>query len=242
MSRVSQSKVAAPKVATQKKASTKAADNEQPRLKEALKRGALKKTKREKIAPIPNGLTFPDPGFHIAVLGALLDRKVFSVGQIQSSFEGLEFDEEASETERLLAAMPRLQAIRMDPKEVARIETLDFDGGNEIYMVLEDAADAETGGEDDTYSLLAITGIEALSGLKTLDLDGHGYRAETLDLKPLKAHPSLQKLTLTGKCKPFTVLDSLPKLVHLDLRFADPIAPTVIARLAKRGVEIISRS
>jgi len=227
---------------TKKAAAKKVAAKKLPKMKEAAKKVAVKKVATKNLPVVENGLTFPDPGFHIAVLGALLDKKALRAGHIQASLEGLDFDDEASETERLLAAMARLHAIKLDPKKVARIEALDFDGGNEIYMLLEDGAGVETGGEDDTYSLQAITGIGALSGLKKLRLDGHGYRAETLDLKPLEGHPALEFLQLSGKCKSAKTLESLPKLAHVDLLYASVDRPAVLDRLAKRGVEIVRPS
>lgn len=213
------------------------------KMKEAAKRkpAASKKSaaKSPKRASTTNGIKFPDPGFHIAVLGALLDAKFISPELIQATLEGLDFDEDSSETERLLAAMGRLHSLTVDPEAAATIESLDFDGGNEIYMLLEDGAETETGGEDDTYCLQALTGIGALSGLKNLSLDGHGYRAETLDLKPLEGHPTLEIVTLSGKCKNAIALETMPKLARLDLRLGKVDRPNVLDRLAKLGVEIL---
>ena len=234
--------VPAKKVAAKKAPAKKAPAIQAPRMKEAAKRVPVKKAAAKKRAPFTEGITFPDAGFHIAVLGALLEIKSISAELIQATLEGLDFDDDTSETDRLLAAMGRLHTLKLDPKQLARIQTLDFDGGNEIYMLLEDGAETETGGEDDTYELRALTGIAALSALKNLSLDGHGYRAKTLDLKPLADHPSLATLTLTGKCKPLKTLETLPKLTQLDLRYATIDAPTVIDRLAKRGVTIVNRT
>jgi hypothetical protein len=241
-------KKAAPKKGpVMKEAAKKTPAKKAPALKEAAKRVPAKKAAHKKASttnskPFAVGILFPDPGFHIAVLGALLEMQTISTEDVQVTLEGLEFDDDTSETDRLLAAMARLHVLKLDPKDLARIESLDFDGGNEIYMLLEDGAGTETGGEDDTYGLLAITGIAALSSLKTLNLDGHGYREETLDLKPLEGHPALETLRLTGKCTPAKTLETLPNLAKLDLQYADVGAPTVIDRLAKRGVTIVKRT
>jgi len=208
------------------------------RIPAATKKSAATKPAKSKSTAQAK-LKFPDAGFHIAVLGALLEAKFISAELIQATLEGLDFDEDSSETERLLMAMKRLHWLTIDPKQAAQIESLDFDGGNEIYMLLEDGAETETGGEDDTYCLQALTGIEALSGLKNLCLDGHGYRAETLDLKPLEGHPALEVLVLSGKCKNATVLETMPKLARLDLRLGQVDRPKVLDRLAKLGVEIL---
>jgi hypothetical protein len=242
--KVAAKKVAATKTLVAKKAATKVAAKKVATTnslvtKEAAKRVPAKKPPASRRAPYTEGIAFPDAGFHIAVLGALLEIKSISAEMIQSTLEGLDFDEDTSETDRLLAAMGRLHGLKLDPKELARIKSLDFDGGNEIYMLLEDGAEVETGGEDDTYELRALTGIAALCGLKKLNLDGHGYRAKVLDLKPLADHPALETLTLTGKNKSAKTLETLPKLKHLDLQSATIDTATVIDRLAKRGVDIV---
>lgn len=253
-------KVAAPKALSKKTAAKKSPAKNvvakaAPEMKEAAKRPAPPPRKMKEAAKrVPDkpksngkkisayksdGFVFPDPGFHIAVLGALLEMKWLSYELIQSTLEGLEFDDDASEDERLLAAMGRMHQVRLDPERLKAIESVDFDGGNEIYMMLEDGAGTETGGEADTYELKAITGIAALSGLKTLCLDGHGYRAKTLDLKPLEGHPSLAHLILSGKNKPATVLETLPNLARLDVRLGSVDKPAVLDRLVKQGVEVL---
>lgn len=233
------------KVAAKKSAQKVAAPKKIAAKKSAVKKVTAKKSAPSvKVAPKKNvnpddGITFPDPGFHIAVLGALLDAKAMGPRRIRASLEALESDELGDdETARLVAAMKCLHAIKLDPKKVAHIESLDFDGGNEIYMMLEDGAGVETGGEDDTYCLLSIDGIAALSRLKNLNLDGHGYRRETLDLRPVAGHPALETLVLTGKCKGAKALESLPKLRKIALLAGSVDAPAVLDRLAKRGVEI----
>lgn len=243
----------AKKAAPKKEAAKKAA----PKMKEAAKKAVPERKMKEAAKRIPDkpkssgkkisavtkdGIVFPDPGFHLAVLGALLEMKWISPELIQATLEGLDFDDDASEDERLLAAMGRLHTLKLDPERLKAIESVDFDGGNEIYMLLEDGAGTETGGEADTYELKAITGISALSGLKILSLDGHGYRAATLDLKPLEGHPSLQHLILSGKCKPAKVLETLPELGRLDVRLGSLDSPAVLERLVKKGVEVAQRS
>lgn len=180
-------------------------------------------------------VVFPDPGFHIAVLGALLDADLANLDKIEDKLEGIEGDDEY---DRLRTGMARLHSIKLDRKKVARIERLDFDGGNEIYMMLEQGADIDTGGEDDTYALRSIEGIGALTGLQTLSLDGHGYREETLDLRPLKEHPALATLILSGTCSHAAVLETLPRLAKLDVRLGEVDDASVLDRLAARGVDI----
>ncbi|MDI1475571.1 hypothetical protein [Polyangium sp. y55x31] len=181
-------------------------------------------------------IVLPDPGLHIAVLGALMEAEVVDRERIEAKLEGIEGDDE---TERLRAAMARLHSIKLDRKKVARLDRLDFDGGNEIYMMMESGADAYTGGEDDTYSLRSLAGISALEGLETLDLDGHGFYDELRDLRPLEGLAKLTHLTLTGDWTHAASLETLPKLAHLDVGLGSVDDAAVLDRLAARGVEVL---
>jgi hypothetical protein len=208
------------------------------RTKAGVKKGdAAKATNATKAANAgdEDRVVFPDPGFHIAVLGALLDQELVDQEKIEAKLQGIEGEDEF---DRLRTGMARLHAIKLARRKIEKIERLDFDGGNEIYMVLEEGADIYTGGEDDTYALRSLEGIGALTGLQTLNLDGHGYREETLDLRPLQGHPALATLTLTGKCSHAAILETLPKLAKIDLRYGKVDNASVLDRLAARGVEI----
>ena len=118
-------KVAAKKAPVMKEAAKRVPAKKALAMKEAAKKAPAKKTAAKNRAPFTEGITFPDPGFHIAVLGALLDIKSISAEIIQATLEGLDFDDDTSETDRLLAAMGRLHTLKLDPKQLARIESLD---------------------------------------------------------------------------------------------------------------------
>jgi hypothetical protein len=202
----------------------------------AKKAGAAKAKKSAGAkASDESRVVFPDPGLHIAVLGALLDEGLVDEEKIEAKLEGIEGDDEF---DRLRTGMDRLQAIKLDREKVARLERLDFDGGNEIYLMLERGADIYTGGEDDTYALRSLEGIGALTALQRLDLDGHGYREETLDLRPLEGHPALTTLILSGTCSHAAVLETLPRLEKLDLRLGKVDDASALERLAARGVDV----
>ena len=155
--------------------------------------------------------------------------------RVEAKLEGIEGDDDGV---RLRAAMARLHSIKLARKKVARLERLDFDGGNEIYMMMENGAGIYTGGEDDTYSLRSLAGIGALEGLETLDLDGHGFFDELRDLRPLEGLAKLTHLTLAGDWTHAASLETLPKLAHLDVGLGSVDDPTVLDRLEARGVEV----
>ncbi|MFI5915201.1 DUF6892 domain-containing protein [Dactylosporangium sp. NPDC051541] len=187
-------------------------------------------------------IVFPDRGLHLGVLGALLDRGEIPADRITAIVgstgpDGPD-DGYPGPGPRLDESLDLLHAVPLPAAAVAAIDSLDFDGGNEIYMVIEQALDIDTGGESDDYNVTSLEGIDQLSGLRSLSLDGHGYHPEPLGLTPLTAHPALQNLILTGTCTEAAVLESLPHLQTLDVSLARLDDPEVPTRLEARGVTI----
>jgi hypothetical protein len=193
------------------------------------------------------GRQFPDKGLMLAVLDGLIRGGTLSEDTIEDALSGIadnDYDLEPEgdairiEGKRAREAMDRLSTLEIDEADLAFIQDLDFDGGNDIYMCLEGAIDIDTGGEEDWYQLEDLEGFSALPQCHRLDLDGHGYRKSALDLEPLRDHPALEQLTLTGECHSAGVLKTLPRLRRLDVRMAKLDAPEVIAHLKSGGVEV----
>lgn len=186
--------------------------------------------------------TIPDPGLFLGVIQALLEQEILSEDNLDPALadietSGAEPDDE-NEAERVAAAVALLHDLPIPNGALARIERLDFDGGNDIYMLIEEVLDIDTGGEEDYYNLQSLAGIDALTSLTSLNLDGHGYREAALDLSPLADHPTLASIYLTGKCTHAKALETLPALNTLTARASNLDDPTVLDRLAARGVEV----
>jgi hypothetical protein len=190
---------------------------------------------------------FGDPGLMLGVLDGLmrtgaLDETTIEarLAEIARKDYGLDPDAESIDIERKRAeeALTKLGELPIDEDDLGDIETVDFDGGNDVYMALEGAIDIDTGGEENWYELHALGGIDKLTGLRSLGLDGHGYREADLDLTPLRGHPSLERLVLTGPCTNASVLTSLPALKSLDVTSAELDEAEVLEALAARGVEV----
>ncbi len=181
-----------------------------------------------------------DPGLFLGVLQALLEQELMPQERLDSVLAEIETSEldEDDEAGRVAEAIGLLQALPLSAEALARVESLDFDGGNEIYMLIEQVLDIETGGEEDYYQVLSLEGVQALTSLVSIDLDGHGYREGALDLSPLAGHPTLASLSLTGKCTRSQVLLSLPALTQLHASARNVDDPSVLARLRERGVEV----
>lgn len=185
-------------------------------------------------------IVFADCGLHLGVLNALLDRGVIPAAELTAIVDsaGLAVPDSDSGWDRLEAALPLLHAFPASSTEAAAIDRLDFDGGNDIYMWIERALGIDTGGESGYYRVESLEGIHALSGLRSLDLDGYGYRPAALDLTPLTDHPALSSLFLSGECTVAGALESLPSLRDLSVWLADLDDPDVLTRLEVRGVTV----
>ena len=81
-------------------------------------------------------------------------------------------------------------------KELEKLASLTFDGGNALYQELYPFWE----GEDGTFDAASLEGIEVCRGLERVDLSVNGKRPS---LEPLLALPKLKKLRLPrGKCSP----------------------------------------
>jgi hypothetical protein len=184
---------------------------------------------------------FADRGLHLGVLNALMDGAIASTDLkaiIESTGPDGPDDEYPGPGPRLAASLELLHAVAVPAAAAAKITNLQFDGGNDIYMLIEQTLDIDTGGESDDYNVTSLEGIQALSGLQSLDLDGHGYHPGPLDLTPLAGHPTLSELLLTGECTGAAALQTLPALRSLDISLAHLDDPDIAAQLEARGVTV----
>ncbi|MEV6930293.1 hypothetical protein AB0M46_38230 [Dactylosporangium sp. NPDC051485] len=187
-------------------------------------------------------IVFADRGLHLGVLGALLAAGGITATDLKTIIDSTgpdgPDDGYPGPGPRLAASLNLLHSFAVPSALAAAVDRLDFDGGNDIYMLIEQTLDIDTGGESDDYNVTSLEGIHALSGLRSLNLDGHGYHPAPLDLTPLTGHPTLAKLFLTGDCTTAGALESLPALRDLDVALARLDDPAVLTRLEARGVTI----
>lgn len=179
----------------------------------------------------------PDTGLRLAIMNALIALGRLDEAALRERLADIH-DDEHDEDVLITTALARLATVELDADALAQIERIDFDGGNDIYMLIEETIDVDTGGETDHYQLGSLAGIERLVALRSLSLDGHGYRDTVLDLGPLRDHPTLAKLVLSGRCSNAAALESLAALAKLDYRLGTLDDETVAERLVARGVEL----
>lgn len=188
----------------------------------------------------------PDSGLRLGILDALLGLGHLDEEDLRERLADIRepnvrVDREY-EDEWIAKALARLAEVEIDPDTLGEIERLGFDGGNEIYMLIEETLDIDTGGETDHYQVGSLAGIERLGGLQVLNLDGHGYRKAPLELGPLRDHPTLQRVVLSGKCIGAHALEQMPALTEVDVQLGSVDDGAVLERLAARGVQVRSRS
>jgi hypothetical protein len=187
----------------------------------------------------------PDSGLRLGVLDALLQLGHLDEEQLRSKIASIPDPQVESpweyEDEWIAEALTRLAEVEIDPEHLSTIEGLDFDGGNDIYMLIEETLDIDTGGETDHYQVGSLAGVERLTSLQSLNLDGHGYREAALDLGPLRDHPSLRRVVLSGKCIAAQALEHMPALAEIDVGLGSVDDGAVLDRLAARLVEVRGR-
>jgi hypothetical protein len=186
-----------------------------------------------------------DSGLRLGIIEALLALGHLDEGDLSERLADIrdpdvEVDREY-EDQWIAQALARLAEVEIDPDTLTEIERLGFDGGNDIYMLIEEALDIDTGGETDHYQVGSLAGIERLTGLRVLNLDGHGYRKAALDLGPLRDHPTLARVVLSGKCIAAQALEHMPALTEVDIGLGSVDDAGVLERLAARGVDVRRR-
>jgi hypothetical protein len=187
----------------------------------------------------------PDSGLRLGILNALLERGQLDADALRDRLASIRDPEVENpwehEDEWIAEALARLAEVELDVEQLSAIERLDFDGGNDIYMLIEESLDIDTGGETDHYQVGSLAGVERLTGLRALNLDGHGYRKAPLDLGPLRDHPALQKVVLSGICVAAQALEHMPMLAEVDIGLGSVDDGAVLDRLAARGIAVHGR-
>jgi hypothetical protein len=143
-------------------------------------------------------------------------------------------------------AITALASVEVQASDLAAITSLSFDGGEEIYMWLEentaeqldlDAWELDTGGESNLYRVESFDGVQALPALTSLLLDAYGWSDSPRDATPLVALKELSTLKLMGSpLENAQILAQLPSLRKVT--GADDLDPTVCTALRNAGVEV----
>lgn len=180
------------------------------------------------------GAPFSDPNFKLAVLSALLESDLLDL----SSYEDLAsfvlkrpVDLEKEGYALIPAAYDYLVRYPLTDEDLALVETITFDGGNDIYPYCY----RFWGGETTEFDVKSVAGITRCVNLRSIISIAV---IDKLDVAHLVGLAKLEELQLsTGFVNPQRLLDlpALKKLTIFEGAIADPL---LLARLRAKGVEM----
>ncbi|MBM7068345.1 hypothetical protein [Actibacterium sp. 188UL27-1] len=184
---------------------------------------------------------FTDPNFKLAVLSSLLDDKVLDFGDYPAFLkfiEGTEYDYEERGYEPSAKAQRYLTHYPLTTDQLAKVDTLVFDGGNTIYPYVYPF----WGGETEEFDIRSLDDLRLLPNLETFEIISMLWW-ENPDLTALRHVPKLKTLGLglTATWQNIEVLEQLPNLKELTVFGHDldeGSALNVVKQLEQRGVRV----
>ncbi|MFS2172267.1 DUF6892 domain-containing protein [Priestia megaterium] len=109
---------------------------------------------------------FKDFNFKLVVIEALLDQKPLFLEELTDLKDKYTNNFEwYSGPGPIVEIKDYLEALTLEMSDLEKIESLCFDGGNEIYHILKPDWD----GEDSLFDVLSVEGFQNLKNLKTVD-------------------------------------------------------------------------
>lgn len=125
--------------------------------------------KREAVVErnVTNETKVFDFNFKLAVIEELLDKHPSFEDKIEQQRKAYNayYENELSDEVYFKQACQLFESIAFTKDDLLKVENLTFDGGLEIYALMLPKWD----GEDDTFDIHSIKGIEYLSNLKTVE-------------------------------------------------------------------------
>lgn len=183
---------------------------------------------------------FADPNLKLIVLQAAWNEGLLPPFDKPAFFRDVlkeEYDEHADYNYKLDERVrEHLLAIPLPSEQLSRITTIEWDGGNEIFLEIWSYWD----GESDEFDIHDLTGINKLTGLETAFFNaGVAFR----DVTPIAGMLRLEKfLNYSTPIDDLTPFLSLPKLTRLQAMYPDtPSNRAAIVELQKRGVTVTSK-
>ncbi len=183
--------------------------------------------------------TIPDPNLRLTLLNSLWNANLLPAFDKDAFYRDVlheEWDPAADYNDGVDDRVrEHLLATKLPEEALAKLTLVTWDGGNEAFHHIWTNWD----GEDDTFSVRDLRGIEACMNLEVLEFTGG---AAFGDCAPLAGLAKLRRATLFGgwitNARP---LLSLPALKKVELVAKDePSIRTVLDELRSRGVAVTS--
>ncbi|MGG0301655.1 ybaK/ebsC family protein [Bacillus albus] len=109
---------------------------------------------------------FKDFNFKLVVIEALLDKEPLFLKELTNIIDKYTNNFEwYSGAESIVEIREYLEELTLESSDLEKIESLCFDGGNEIYHILKPDWD----GEDDLFDVTSVEGFQILKNLKTVE-------------------------------------------------------------------------
>lgn len=186
--------------------------------------------------PLPDaepGLPFADPNLKLVVLNELVQAGVVDLGNADElAMHVLQrcVNLEAEGAQLIPEIYDYLLRYPLSEEQLARVQSLCFDGGLDIYFLIWPRWDGET----DEFSVRSLSGIERCPNLRKLS---ENALTEKLDLRPLQGLKQLQELELAGRHDHGEVLLELPALGAFRC-FEGDVDPELLDALRAKGVAV----
>jgi|GEM_PF-4570466 len=133
-----------------------------------------------------------EPNFRLCILQALLEKGRLTTERLHDFLNenvpelkpapGVYYDGEEEEGEVAKATIAALATYPLTAEDWESIEEIQVDGGNDIYFVVENHLNIETGGESDFYLYRSAAEAERCPNLKVLDVSIYYSGSEADDV------------------------------------------------------------
>lgn len=194
------------------------------------------------MTPLPQpdgipGAPFADPNLKLVVIDELISAGIIdlgSPGEFLSQMLGRTYEprSDGQQPRKCQPAYDYLVRYPLTPQQLQSVDSLCFDGGNDIYEFIWPGWDGETS----DFNISSLDGIECLTELQTFN---EISMLQVVDFKPLCALPKLTTLDLgLGTTASVDVLLGLPALRTFKCYEDDAPDDATLAQLAARGVGV----
>lgn len=180
------------------------------------------------------GAPFADPNFKLAVLSSLLESDALDLAEPKDLAEFVlrrPVDLEQEGYALMREAYDYLVRYPLTDADLALVETITFDGGNEIYPYCF----RFWSGETKDFDINSIAGIARCANLRALDCIA---MIDRLDIADLTGLPKLEEIKLPQTCLNPQALLELPALKNLSFHPPAIADEVLLARLRAKGVAI----
>lgn len=198
---------------------------------------AVYPAKQSMLYPPPAGAPgapFTDPNFKLAVLSSLLEADALDLAEPKDLAEFVlrrPIDLEQEGYTRIAEANEYLVRYPLTDTELAQVETITFDGGNEIYPYCF----RFWSGETKEFDVTSVEGIGRCANLRSIICIA---MIEKLDIAQVVGLAKLEELKLPQTCvNPQRLLD-LPALQKLTFHDGSLAEEALLARLRAKGVSV----